>query len=710
MSFGNVTQTIDLSGSSLALILGLNKDAISNGEDGIGTGNRNGVGKSTIVHALCYALYGKTINNKISMSRVVNNINKKGCVVSLTFEQGGVEYKIERGRGPTYFKLTCAGKEKNDDNTDETNGESGDTQKYLDNIIGMSQNMFQSIVVFSATSTHFLAEGAAKQREFIEELLGLNQLSHKADILKNKIKLNTKLLDQEQLTINMHLQFNQKTTKQIDDAIASRRTYLEAIAKQIADHENFINSVNLEQLAIEIETINKNNGITDAINRKKQLSNELASAVAQHQEWGRSNTHHQQYIFEQITSLKTVDLDTEIANHQSNEQIRYRLVDLNGLHASVKDKQKTASQIKSQIDVDNKIKIQKQTALVNEMNNDKCPTCGSAVDSTKHEKVLTQMAQAVIEVEDRVTANQAQLDQINNEIHELNVRINDIGVLVQNDTTFKTLTEAMSLSNKISQLEAELRSVESATSPYGLNVAYLESQIAGITIDEIKPTRYNSVSAVEQVIYKYQNSVNELEKLRSNNSDPYISQIESLKSSIYEISYTELDRLKKLIEHQEFLVKVLTDKNSFVRKKLIEQNTAYLNTQLKKYLDASGSQFNVQFNSDLSVGIESFGIEYDFEQLSRGEKNRVMVPLNLAFRDVYESLYGNINLLIVDELLDNGLDPVGIYNAFDMLYDLSALGRNVFVISHREELTNKASEVLLVTKEDRFSTISRLEE
>ena len=70
MSFGNVTQTIDLSGSSLALILGLNKDAISNGEDGIGTGNRNGVGKSTIVHALCYALYGKTINNKISMSRV----------------------------------------------------------------------------------------------------------------------------------------------------------------------------------------------------------------------------------------------------------------------------------------------------------------------------------------------------------------------------------------------------------------------------------------------------------------------------------------------------------------------------------------------------------------------------------------------------------------------------------------------------------------
>jgi hypothetical protein len=78
----------------------------------------------------------------------------------------------------------------------------------------MSQNMFQSIVVFSATSTHFLAEGAAKQREFIEELLGLNQLSHKADILKNKIKLNAKLLDQEQLTINMHLQFNQKTTKQ----------------------------------------------------------------------------------------------------------------------------------------------------------------------------------------------------------------------------------------------------------------------------------------------------------------------------------------------------------------------------------------------------------------------------------------------------------------------------------------------------------------
>lgn len=710
MSFGNVTQTIDLAGSSLALILGLNKDAISNGEDGIGTGNRNGVGKSTIVHALCYALYGKTINNKISMSRIVNNINKKGCVVTLVFEQGGVEYKIERGRSPTYFKLTCGGKEKNDDNTDETNGESGDTQKYLDSIIGMSQNMFQSIVVFSATSAHFLAEGAAKQREFIEELLGLNQLSHKADILKNKIKLNTKLLDQEQLTINMHLQFNQKTTKQIDDAVASRLEFLNTITKQISEHETFIGTINLEKLATEIETINKNNEIITATNKKKQLSNELSSVITQHKAWEQSNAALCQSIFSKIVDLKTVDLDTEIFNHQENEQIRYKLADLASLNTAIKDKQKAANQVKNQIDVDAKIKAQKQSALVNEMHNDKCPTCGSAVDSEKHEKVLTRMAQDVIEVENRIEVSQAQLDQLNDEINALSLKINDMGTLIQNDTVFKSLTEAMSLSNKISQLEAELRAAESASSPYGLNIAYLESQISSIVIDEIKPTQYQSVSAVEQVIYKYQHSVNELKRLQSDNTDPYISQIESLKSSIYEISYTELDRLKKLIEHQEFLVKVLTDKNSFVRKKLIEQNTAYLNTQLKKYLDASGSQFNVQFNPDLSVGIESFGIEYDFEQLSRGEKNRVMVPLNLAFRDVYESLYGNINLLIVDELLDNGLDPVGIYNAFDMLYDLSALGRNVFVISHREELTNKASEVLLVTKEDRFSTISHLEE
>ena len=709
MSFGNITQTIDLSGCNLALILGLNKDAVSNGEDGIGTGNRNGVGKSTIVHALCYALYGKTINNKISMSRIVNNINKKGCVVTLVFEQNGVEYKIERGRSPTYFKLTCAGKEKTD-NTDETNGESGDTQKYLDSIIGMSQNMFQSIVVFSATSTHFLAEGAAKQREFIEELLGLNQLSQKADILKNKIKLNSKMMDQEQLTINMHMQFNQKTNQQIEETIASRNAFLETVRNQINAHENFINSVNLEQLANEIEAINKNQEIANSINQKQQLEKELSQVVVSNDSWRKSHDVQIKNIFSQISELETVDLEKEIANHQLNEQLRYKIAELNGLSASVKNKQQTANQIKSQIATDDKTKTQKQNALTNEIHNDKCPTCGSIIDSEKHEKLLTQMAMDVIEIENRIADKQKQLDQITTEINDLNTQIESVGVLVQNDTVFKSLAEAMTLSNKIAQLESELRALERTTSPYELNIAYLEGQIANIKIDELVPTTYQSVSAVEQIIYKYQSATKELEKLKNNTTDPYINQIESLKSSIYEISYTELDRLKKLIEHQEFLVKVLTDKNSFVRKKLIEQNTAYLNTQLKKYLDASGSQFNVQFNPDLSVSIESFGIEYDFEQLSRGEKNRVMVPLNLAFRDVYESLYGNINLLIVDELLDNGLDPVGIYNAFDMLYDLSALGRNVFVISHREELTNKASEVLLVTKEDRFSTISQLEE
>ena len=80
--------------------------------------------------------------------------------------------------------------------------------------------------------------------------------------------------------------------------------------------------------------------------------------------------------------------------------------------------------------------------------------------------------------------------------------------------------------------------------------------------------------------------------------------------------------------------------------------------------------------------------------------------MNLAFRDTYESLYQSINVLLVDELLDNGLDTGGIECSWHMLQDLSAVrGKNIFVVSHREELVSRASSILRVVKEDSFSSM-----
>jgi Holliday junction DNA helicase RuvB subunit len=139
--------------------------------------------------------------------------------------------------------------------------------------------------------------------------------------------------------------------------------------------------------------------------------------------------------------------------------------------------------------------------------------------------------------------------------------------------------------------------------------------------------------------------------------DPYAEQIDEMTNqALEEISYDTLNDLTKLQEHQEFLLKLLTSKDSFIRKKIIEQNLSYLNARLTHYLDRIGLPHTVVFQNDLTVSIEELGRELDFDNLSRGERNRLILSMAWAFRDVFESLYTPINVLFIDEI--HRLSPV----------------------------------------------------
>ena len=92
MSVGNSTQAIDFNREDLTLVLGENLDL--GGDD---TGARNGTGKTTIINALSYALYGQALT-KIRADNLINKTNGKNMLVCLEFEKNNKKYKIERGR------------------------------------------------------------------------------------------------------------------------------------------------------------------------------------------------------------------------------------------------------------------------------------------------------------------------------------------------------------------------------------------------------------------------------------------------------------------------------------------------------------------------------------------------------------------------------------------------------------------------------------
>ena len=221
--------------------------------------------------------------------------------------------------------------------------------------------------------------------------------------------------------------------------------------------------------------------------------------------------------------------------------------------------------------------------------------------------------------------------------------------------------------------------------------------------------RPNTFYETAKEAYDHRQNVDNLTIAWSNKkdeSDPYQEQVDELENSAkQEINWEVVNDLTSEKEHQEFLLKLLTNKDSFIRKKIIDQNLAYLNNRLTNYLDRLGLPHSVTFQNDLSVEITQLGQDLDFDNLSRGERNRLILGMSFAFRDVWESLYQNINLLFIDELIDSGMDSNGVECALSVLKKMAReRDKNIYLISHKDELIGRVNNVLKVIKENGFTS------
>ena len=210
MSVGNQTQAIDFDKGELTLVLGENLDL--GGDD---SGSRNGTGKTTIVNALSYAIYGNALTN-IKRDNLINKINGKGMLVSIEFEKNGIEYSIHRGRKPNILKFVVNGTEEEPTDHNEAQGDSRETQKAIEDLFGMSHDMFKHILALNTYTEPFLSMKNNDQRNIIEQLLGITMLSEKADGLKEKMRINRDATNAENTRIetvkasNERIQANMK--------------------------------------------------------------------------------------------------------------------------------------------------------------------------------------------------------------------------------------------------------------------------------------------------------------------------------------------------------------------------------------------------------------------------------------------------------------------------------------------------------------------
>lgn len=224
---------------------------------------------------------------------------------------------------------------------------------------------------------------------------------------------------------------------------------------------------------------------------------------------------------------------------------------------------------------------------------------------------------------------------------------------------------------------------------------------------QMPSTLYNT----EQEAYQHQSQVDKLlseYSNKQNETDTYQEQVDSLKeTALQEVSWDKMNELVRVKEHQDFLYKLLTNKDSFIRKRIIEQNLQYLNSRLAYYLTKLGLPHEVSFQPDLAVEITELGRELDFDNLSRGERNRLILGLSWSFRDVFETMNTPLNFLAIDELVDSGMDTNGVDSALSVLKKMEReRGKNIFLISHRDELQGRVNTILQVIKENGFTSFS----
>lgn len=193
----------------------------------------------------------------------------------------------------------------------------------------------------------------------------------------------------------------------------------------------------------------------------------------------------------------------------------------------------------------------------------------------------------------------------------------------------------------------------------------------------------------------------------TNALNPYLEPLEELQTiKLDKINYDEINAMNKDIEHQRFLLKLLTKKDSFVRKALLNKNIPYLNSRLQHYLAILGLPHKVEFTFEMTASISQFGRTLDFGNLSAGQRARVNLALSFAFRDVLQNLHTKINICMLDEVLDHGLDTVGVHAAARLLKRKARDEQlSLYIISHRDEIDGAFDNTITVQLSKGFSYI-----
>jgi DNA repair exonuclease SbcCD ATPase subunit len=615
---------------SVVLIKGKNLDVNDNNLN-----SSNGSGKSSILDALLYGLFGKTVKNpkKIGVKDVINNKTNKKMVIEIYFD----DIKIQRTRKPDGLKLWQSKDGNFEESTELTRGEIKQTQELIESILGFNCETFKSTCIFTDSNTDsYLESNASDRRIIIENLLGLEKYRTYNEIVKENIKQTKSsiaIAEIESHNADNSLNDIKKQLEQLND---KEKTWKKTINDEIEiiKNEIILLEKQVKDLAEFDPQVEKYNNAQKEIELKREEQNLL-----------------EEKILKSESTKDQIDLKMEegksILLENNSEFLK----------------------IKNQIDLISNEITQNQNTIEKTKNIKEgivCKHCFSITQKENYEVVRDDCKSQIEEL-------QKLKDIESNKITVINDKINEIKKQLQTliDMKSKIVTSISANKSKIQTIQQDINTLQTI----------------------IKPETLNTISRIESKISLQKINIMEKTNAIEGNS-PYYDLIITAKNNLETALSKSKDNKEKLVELMQkipyfnFWADAFGDKG--VRKFVIDQILPILNDHVAEMLDLLVDSnliltFDNEFNETIKRVTDDTPIIYDL--LSNGQKRRINLAISQAFAHVRELNTGSMpNIMFLDEVSIN-MDSQGNNSIYKLIKEM-AKNKIVFVTTHDQELSD----------------------
>jgi DNA repair exonuclease SbcCD ATPase subunit len=725
-------QTIDLNTNRLTAIIGTNLDG--------GPGERNGAGKTAIVDALQYLYFGRT--TRLPNKGFLNYVEPGPLLVSGSASRDGIDFYVERGENPSVLRLFEKASidkrdwfEKNENGRylfETTKSSKPETTKRIVELLGFDLKLTEVLLVNNPSdkSCYFLKE-EKDQREIQERIFGFTVFTEKAERLRELRREESKTLATKEAAFI--------ATRQANDRVLAEITQLEEKAKKWAADRDQLAKFLTQQIRsyqnIDFDVQQQHLARRAAINSQiSQIERDLAlyergldDAEMRFKTWNHTHQDEVTSLRQTLVMLSQADANQDIETIKTRDTLRQSLAQIDSKTAALEAEMTSKRKLLHQQTAMTKTLAARIDAVEQKivaLDASKCPTCGQDwADTQQH---LQHCVDELTALTGEHEALEAQMRETKTELAGLQDDANqalsarqeiNTNLLKLPKTQFRTIEEASAAFARTEELVKKLAEIENATNPHedalqqqktrlAEQVEKLEDRKAALIEEQGFVTRFDSLPELEDAWRNLETVKAQFQDLQ-NSENPYRETIDNLREhALKEVDETEVRELKTRIEHMSLLITLLSDKDSPIRRAVLNEWLPELNMRVNRYLELLELPHRVAFDGDMTATFTDMGKSLVFENLSAGQRLRAWLATCWAFREIFELVNYRINLFFVDEVLDKGMSDRGAEVAYNLLNKMVHEDKSVFLITHRQPLVDIADHVLSVNFENKLSQIA----